>query len=221
MDYAIYLSTAATIGDIDAAIDAVKHGADVNQQDGQALIEAIRADDLRMVHALVQLGANVNQPIGGLWGKPLAVALEHRNTDIALYLVEHGANRYEAATDLAIARDRTDYLQTLTALGATLQATEAQVDLALDRKASALVLMFMEHGYELTEAQVLKAVYLELHQVIKHLTHCTDYLPTQELRDSLMGSRYEVFLHGIANRELYKTLTRNMTAIPKEQVRKI
>ena len=110
MDYAIYLSTAATIGDIDAAIDAVKHGADVNQQDGQALIDAIAADDLRMVHALVQLGANVNQPQGGLWGKPLAVALEHRHTDIALYLVEHGANRHEAAIDLAIKRNRTDYL---------------------------------------------------------------------------------------------------------------
>lgn len=221
MNYNMNLSIAAITGDIDAAADAVKHGADINHDDGQALIEAVKADDLRMVHALVQLGANVNQPIGGLWGKPLAVALEHRNTDIALYLVEHGANRYEAAIDLAIARDRTDYLQTLTALGATIQATEAQVSLALDRKASALVLMLMEHGYELTEAQVLKVIYLELHQVIKHLTHHTGYLPTQELRDSLMGSRYEWFLHGIANRELYKTLTRNMTARPKEQVRKI
>ncbi|MCD0496795.1 ankyrin repeat domain-containing protein [Achromobacter sp. MY14] len=217
MNYNMNLSIAAITGDIDAAADAVKHGADIDNDDGQALIEAIRADDLRMVHALTQLGANVN----GIGGKPLAEALERRNTDIALYLVEHGANHYEAAIDLAIVRDRTDYLQTLTALGATIQATEAQVSLALDRKASALVLMLMEHGYELTEAQVLKVIYLELHQVIKHLTHHTGYLPTQELRDSLMGSRYEWFLHGIANRELYKTLTRNMTARAKEQVRKI
>ena len=221
MDYAIYLSTAATIGDIDAAIDAVKHGADVNQQDGQALIDAIAADDLRMVHALVQLGANVNQPQGGLWGKPLAVALEHRHTDIALYLVEHGANRHEAAIDLAIKRNRTDYLHTLTELGAVIQATQGQIDLALTHKAGSVVLYLLQHCHELTEAQVLTALHLGLHQVINHLTYNTDYLPTNETHTSLMGSEFEWFLHGIANRELNKTLNRVMAPRARDKPHKI
>jgi len=221
MNYNLHLSIAATTGDIDAATDAVRNGADINHQDGQALIEAIRADDLRMVHALVQLGANVNQPVDGLWGKPLAVALEQRNADIALYLVQHGANRNEAAIDLAIKRSSTSYLHALEDAGATIQATETQVSQALSHKAGSVVLYLMQHSHELTDAQVLTALYLDQHQVISHLTHYTDYLPTKETHDSLVGSEFEWFLHGIAKRELNKALNRVMTPKNKKELKKI
>lgn len=63
--------------------------------------------------------------------------------------VQHGANRNEAAIDLAIKRSSTTYLHALEDAGATIQATEAQVSQALTHKAGSVVLYLMQHSHEL------------------------------------------------------------------------
>jgi hypothetical protein len=221
MTYSISLSLGATIGDIDAVANAVKSGADINQKDGEALIEAIKANDMRMVEILVELGANVNQPQYGLWGIPLKAAAETGNVEILTYLLDHGADRYDEAIGAAVSLGKTDILRTLKDKGIALQVQSQHLTYCLSMRYEETALYLVENGHELTDHQVLTAVYNELNQVLNYLTHKTDYLPSQATYDSLMGSKYEWFLHAIANRELNKTLNRVMTPRFKEQVRKI
>lgn len=75
MSYSIHLSISATTGDIDGVAFAIKDGADINQDNGEALHKAIQGDDTRMVQTLIALGANVNQQ-HERWGIPLARAAE-------------------------------------------------------------------------------------------------------------------------------------------------
>lgn len=93
MSYSIHLSISATTGDIDGVAFAIKDGADINQDNGEALHKAIQGDDTRMVQTLIALGANVNQQ-HERWGIPLARAAERGNVEIVSYLLDHGATQY-------------------------------------------------------------------------------------------------------------------------------
>lgn len=221
MTYNIHLSLGALTGDIDAITYAVKNGADINQHDGEPLIEAIKAKDLPMVQALVALGANVNQQQHGQWGIPLAEAAKTGDVEILTYLLDHGADHYDQAIGAATALGRTDILKALKHRGIALQVQSQHLTHCLSMRYEDTALYLVQHGHELNDHQVLTAVYNELNQVLTYLTRHTDYLPSQATYDSLMGSKYEWFLHGIANRELNKTLNRVMGPRHKEQVRKI
>ena len=221
MTYNINLSLGATIGDIDAVAHEIKNGADINQQDGEPLIEAIKTNDLRMVQTLIGLGADVNQPQHGQWGIPLKVAAETGNVEILTYLLDHGADRYDQAIGAAVSLGKTDILRTLKDRDIALQVQSQHLTHCLSMRYEATALYLVENGHELTDHQVLTAVHNELNQVLNYLTRNTDYLPSEDTYNSLMGSKYEWFLHAIANRELNKTLNRVMTPRFKEQVRKI
>lgn len=212
MSYSIHLSISATTGDIDGVAIAIKDGADINQDNGEALHKAIQGDDTRMVQTLIALGANVNQQ-HERWGIPLARAAERGNVEIVSYLLDHGATQYDQAVDKATRSNRIAVLQALKGRGVDTTPTAAAITAALQVKYAAAVLYHMADGHELTEQQVLTAVYLDVRQVIDHLTTKTDYLPSQELYDSLMGSSFEWFLQAIAQRELNKTLRKFM--LPK------
>lgn len=219
--YDIHLSLGATIGDIDAVAAAVKGGADINQQDGQALIDAIKAEDMAMVQTLIALGANVNQQQHGLWGIPLREAAKTGNLEILTYLLDHGADQYDQAIIAAVSTGHINILKALKRRGIALQVQSQHMTHCLNMRNEATALYLVQNGQRLTEQQVLTAIYNELHLVIDHLTYKTDYLPSQRTYDSLMGSPFEWFLHGIANRELNKTLNRVMLPRHKEQLRKI
>lgn len=221
MTYSIHLSLGATIGDIEAVAHAVKNGADINQHEGEPLIEAVKANDMQMVQTLVQLGANVNQPQHGQWGIPLREAAKSGNVEILTYLLDHGADRYDQAIDAAVSLGKTDILKALKDRGIALQVQSQHMTHCLSMRHEATALYLMENGHELTDHQVLTAVLNELHQVMSYLIQHTDYLPSQATYDSLMGSEYEWFLHAIANRELNKTLSRILTPKFKEPTRKI
>lgn len=133
--------------------------------------------------------------------------------EIVSYLLDHGATQYDQAVDKATRSNRIAVLQALKGRGVDTTPTAAAITAALQVKYAAAVLYHMADGHELTEQQVLTAVYLDVRQVIDHLTTKTDYLPSQELYDSLMGSSFEWFLQAIAQRELNKTLRKFM--LPK------
>lgn len=219
--YDIYLDLGATTRNIEQIASAIQGGADINQNEGQALIEAIKAEDLPMVQTLIALGANVNQQQHGLWGIPLAEAAKRGNLEMLTYLLDHGADRYDQAIIAAVSTGQTDILKALKRRGIALQVQSQHMTHCLNLRNEATALYLVQNGQQLTEQQVLTAIYNALHLVIDHLTYRTDYLPSQATYDSLLGSPYEWFLHGIANRELNKTLNRIMLPKHKEPTRKI
>jgi hypothetical protein len=56
---------------------------------GLALVDAVEAQDVEIVHALVEAGVDVNSQPGP--GTPLVAAIEARNVALMTYLEEHGA----------------------------------------------------------------------------------------------------------------------------------
>ncbi len=56
---------------------------------GLALVDAVEAQDVAIVHALVEAGVDVNSQPGP--GTPLVAAIEARNVALMTYLEEHGA----------------------------------------------------------------------------------------------------------------------------------
>lgn len=87
---------AASNGHLDVVKYLVEYGIDVNAQEGLSLIYAARSGNLPMIEYLVSQGANVNAQ-GGL---PLIEAAQTKYLSTAEYLLQHGANisarKYEA-----------------------------------------------------------------------------------------------------------------------------
>ena len=217
----INLSLAATIGDLDNLYALVKEGGDINQHDGEALIEAIKAQDMKMVKALVDLGANVNQQQHGQWGMPLAKAAQAGNIEILSYLLDQGADRYNLAITAATTLGKTDILKHLVGRGIAVHVQSQELTHCLNLKQGDTALYLMQIGHELTDSQVFTAVLNELHQVVDHVIYRTAYLPGKVLSATIMNTKYEYFLHGIAKRELNHKLNQSSPPLPKEKLRKI
>jgi hypothetical protein len=205
-------------------VQALAHlGADVNQANGRELTTAIKAKDLEMVQTLIALGANVNQPRVGFYGMPLAKAAATGNMPMFNTLLAAGAGHHAEAITAAVTIGHTPVLQALKSHGIAVQVQAQDMTTCLSNRHGETALWILENcdGLSLSEHQVLTAVHNDLHQVINHVMHHTDYLPSDETYDSLAGTRYSYFLHGIANRELNKRLSERFKPKAKEQIAKI
>lgn len=217
------LSLSATIGDMDGLKAAVKAGADINYNNGEAIREAVSGKDLRMVEEILAHGGNVNQPMAdGQWGGPLYLAAVNSDIPMMNYLLDHGADRYELAIGVAIRCGKTNSLKTLKTHGVPLQAQAEDIQKALTVRYSETVRYLVENGTDDTQFTAL--LYLDtygLHQVISTLIYETDYLPSQDLYERLENSNLGYFLDGIANRELNKRLSQKFEPRYKEKTCKI
>ena len=218
----INLSLAATIGDLDNIYALVKEGGDINQHDGEALIEAIKAQDMKWSKHLSTLGRmSIATAWTMQWGMPLAKAAQAGSIEILSYLLDQGADRYDLAITAATTLGKTDILKQLVRRGIAVHVQSQELTHCLNLKQGDTALYLMQIGHELTDSQVFTAVLNELHQVVDHVIYRTTYLPGKVLSATLMNTKYEYFLHGIAKRELNHKLNRSSPPLSKEKLRKI
>lgn len=218
----INLSLAATIGDLDNIYALVKEGGDINQHDGEALIEAIKAQDMKWSKHLSTLGRmSIATAWTMQWGMPLAKAAQAGSIEILSYLLDQGADRYDLAITAATTLGKTDILKQLVRRGIAVHVQSQELTHCLNLKQGDTALYLMQIGHELTASQVFTAVLNELHQVVDHVIYRTTYLPGKVLSATIMNTKYEYFLHGIAKRELNHKLNRSSPPLSKEKLRKI
>lgn len=201
-----YLSIAATTQDINGVINAIQLGADVDQNEGELLIEAISAEDANIVELLVSLGANVNGFKDGTWGEPLAIAARTGNTAIVSYLLGKGAIGFVKATAAAVCSGKPRVLQVLMEHGATIEASVEDINTALVNKNTDTAIFLIENGTDTTQLNTLKCLEnLNMYHVINYVINKTNYLPSKNLY-KILNVQMEYFLSGITFRQISKTI---------------